>query len=422
MRRLNATHLLIHEDVQADPRMRARAERMAPRIRAEQTEVVDDERLDELVDPLGLYGRGLHGTQRDVPMVVVLNRYRFGDDAATREARRQQYPNLFRSPVHKLNGYGEGERPGFEWRETGTPAWRAKTGCICQPAWHIHTVVGCPFRCAYCGLGWTLNLMCNLEELVEHLDGWIDSVPEQKLFQNDNWSDIAEFEPEYDSARLFVEYFAGKPGRFFEFYVGKSANVDYLLNLDHRGQTTCCWSLGLPSQCRLIERETASLEARLAAAAECQEAGYPVRLRYSPIVPMRHWREEVRELVARTFAVCRPEMITFETLRYLKLATLEQHFDLDQLAPDFLDAMRDQPAGAEPGSEIPDAFRREIYQTVIDELERVSPGTPYAFCREARATWDHFARDFGRHQQSAEDYICNCGTRSSPDHPLLQLG
>ena len=41
----------------------------------------------------------------------------------------------------------------------------------------------------------------------------------------------------YGAAKLLIEFFARQPGRALELYVGKSDNVDYLLDYDHRGHT-----------------------------------------------------------------------------------------------------------------------------------------------------------------------------------------
>ncbi|MBI2302329.1 MAG: hypothetical protein HYU66_25780 [Armatimonadetes bacterium] len=406
----------------SDTLMRARAERMQPHITAGVTEVVDDARLNELVDELQLFGRGLHGRFADVPMVVVLNRFLFDHDEATQAARRDRYPNLFRSPYHKLTGYGLSGKGCYEWRDSGSPEYRARTGMVCQPAWQIHTIVGCPFRCAYCGLGWTQHLLMNLEKLVERLDGWIGDDPPQTLWQHDNHSDVSEFEPEYGSSALLIDYFAHKPGCYLELYVGKSDNVDNLLSLDHRGKTTCCWSVSLRSQCDLLEPGTASLTARLESIRKCQEAGYPVRIRYSPLIPIRGWREELREMIELTFATCRPELITFETLRYMSHDAIVAAMRPEVLDPEWLELMREAPAKPEfGGGEIPDAFRERVYRAVIDDLEEISPRTPYAFCRESRPMWDCFATDFERHWQRPDSYVCNCGPFSSPDHALLQV-
>jgi cation diffusion facilitator CzcD-associated flavoprotein CzcO len=114
-------------------------------------------------------------------------------------------------------------------------------------------------------------------------------------------------------------------------------------------------------------------------------------------------------------------VITFETLRYIDYDQLCSDFDLDLLDPEFVEMMRTDDREDFPrGDEIPDEMRHRIYRHVIDELERVSPETPYAFCREQRSMWDVFAEDFDRHDQHPDRYVCNCGGYSQPGHELLR--
>jgi spore photoproduct lyase len=203
--------------------------------------------------------------------------------------------------------------------------------------------------------------------------------------------------------------------------VGKSDNVDFLLELDHRGHTVVCWSVSGQTQSTRIERGTGPMARRIKAARKCQQAGYRVRFRLSPIVPVRNWQAENRELIERLFAATRPDIVTFEPLRFLDYAMVQECLDTSLLDPEFLEVMKDaQGKPHRPGGEIPDDYRKKVSAFIIAELERVSPETPYAFCREARDLWDHFALDFSRHGQSPDNYVCNCGPTSAPGNPLLR--
>lgn len=409
MERISADAIYQVEGIAEDGRMAARARRLLAGIEGPAPVVVGDEELNRLLGELRPTWGGHHGMHDRIPVTVILNRFRFEDDEQTRSARRARFPNLVHS-TSKYDGYG-----GFDWRASGEPEWRRKTGLVCTPAYQIHTAVGCPYRCAYCGLGYFHNLMLNLEEYVERLDGWLALCPDQTLFQHDNHTDVACFEPEYGSSRLLIEYFAGREGKYLELYVGKSGSVDYLLDLDHRGKTVCCWSVAGRTQSALIERGTAPMEARFEAARKCQAAGYPVRFRFSPIVPVRDWRRENREMIEAIFAATRPDMVTVEPLRFLNGTSLPRAIDLDVMDPEFaagIAANDGKMTG--PGCEIPDAQRAEIYRFILDELVRVSPETPVSFCRERRAIWEQFAPDLARWRQHPDDYVCNCGPWSDP--------
>jgi len=403
---LPASKILIVEGVETDPLMKARLDRLLTGMPASEVRTVDDEALrDVVVSELSSCPR--HGMRRDIEPVVVLNRGRFDDSEAERQRRLEAYPELRR---HNLNGYD-----AFHWRDSGSPGWRQKTSLVCQPAWQIHTIVGCHFRCAYCGLGWSVNILMNMEELVARLDAELERCPAQTLFQYDNGTDTVCFEPEYGGSKLLIDYFARKPGKALELYVGKSGHVDFLLDLDHRGHTVCCWSLSGRTQSVDFEWRSASMDARIEAMRRCQEAGYPVRVRFSPIIPVRGWREENREMIERLFQKVDPDVVTIETIRFLDHAAMMRDFDPDLLDDEFMQVMEDvQGQPCAQGCQVPDAYRKEVYDLIFREIDRVSPHTRIAFCREKRTMWDLFAKPLARHGQDADHYFCNCGPFSHP--------
>ncbi len=416
MMQLKASQLLIVEGVEDDAHMRARAERMRRFIDAAETRHVNDEQLNAVVEELDLNHPSRHGMDMDDDAIIIFNRFRFDDSPEQQAARQERYPALLEAPTRKFSGYG-----GFDWKVSGTPEWRERTGCVTQPMYQIHTIVGCPFRCAYCSLGFVYNIMMNVDEYVARLDGWIAELAgDQTLFQYDNHTDTVCFEPEYGGTELLVRYFADKPARWLELYVGKSDNVDFLLPLEHRGGTIACWSVSGRTQSTAIELGAADMDARIQAARRMQEAGYGVRFRLSPIIPVRNWEAENRQLIERIFELTRPDVITIETLRFLDYDDIVRHLDLSLLDEEWLEVMRGVRGETPPqGGQIPDAYRQRMYRFIIDELERVGPETPYAFCREALSSWEFFAADFARHGQHPDNYVCNCGRVSTPDNPIF---
>lgn len=420
MEQLEAQKVCIVEGIEEDPLLRARAQRLLGGLHCGDVEHVDDVRLSEIAEAYLASPHGLHGRGQQIKPVVIFNRMRLREAPEVRAERQERYPALFKlGGSFPWAGYG-----GFYWRDSGSPAHRQRTGTVCQPAWQLHSVVGCHYRCGYCGLGHYLNILMNMEEFVGTLDEAIGThAPAQTLFQYDNGTDVVCLEPEYGGSRLLIEYFARRDTQFLELYVGKSANVQFLLDLEHRGHTVCCWSLSGQTQSTEIEQGSAPLAARIEASRRCQEAGYHVRHRFSPIVPVRNWREENREMIEALFAQVRPDVITFESIRFLDYRRLCEQFGEERLDPDFVALMRQrQGEQVQGGEEVPLEYRRELYRFIIDELERVSPRTPYALCREHRSTWEHFAGDFARHGQHPDDYVCNCAAFSAPGHPLLATG
>jgi len=420
---VRARGLYIKKEAHEDPRSMARVERMLPFIEfAGEPEVIDDEAWHALVSG-ERFERPRHGRRADeVEPIVVFNQFLYQHSPEEQSRRRERYPELFRPGHGPYGGYG-----GWDWRASGEPEWRRSTGLVCQPAYAIHSLWGCHFRCMYCDLGHVANVYVNLEDWTDHIRQGLASLeksPSQVLFQWDNGTDISCWEPEYGGTKMLVELFAREPGKYLEIYVGKSDNVDYLLDYGHRGHTVCCWSLATETQVREVEKRTASMEARLRAARKCQEAGYPVRMRLSPIVPTVGWEPELRRMIARLFEEVDPEVITIEPLRFFTHHQLCADLPPGLIDTEFVEAMREVADTPDPWqrSQFPDRLRMKIYRVVLEEVERISPHTPVALCREKKRVWDALGKEFERMGQHPGRYVCNCGPTSAGPNPLLCRG
>ncbi|NQU43623.1 hypothetical protein HQ520_10075 [bacterium] len=412
---VKARGLYIKKEAAEDPRSMARIERMMPFVHYEgEPEILDDAAWHDLVVREDLNRLRQHGrTADEVEPIVVFNQYLYHHTPEERERRRQAYPELFRMGHLQYAGYG-----GFDWRHSGSDEYRRTTGLVCQPAYAIHSFWGCHFRCAYCNLGNIANVYVNLEDWVDHIREGLRNLknsPSQRLFQWDNGTDNVCWEPEYGGTKLLVDLFAHEPNKYLELYVGKSDNVDFLLNYDHRGHTTCCWSLSTETQAREMEKRTASMEARIASARKCQEAGYPVRIRFSPMAPTTGWEKEMRHMIQRMFEEITPEVLTIEPLRFSNYEGLRRDYPEGLIDPDFMEGMRTIPADAPDWDkrEFPDHLRIRMYRVVLDEVARISPKTPVGLCREKRRVWDALRDDFTRMGQYPDNYVCNCGPASA---------
>ena len=420
---VQARAIYIMQEAHDDPRAMARVERMMPFVRCDsEPKVIDDEAWHRLVIDEGLNSLPRHGRDADtIEPIVIFNAFLYDHTTEERERRRESFPKLFRTPGTNdpYSGYG-----GWEWRKSGADEYRRTTGLVCQPAYAIRSIWGCHFRCAYCNLGGVANVYVNLDDLVNRVSEGLNDLanaPNQTLFQYDNGTDVVCWEPEYGATEMLVDLFARTPDKYLELYVGKSDHVDYLLDYDHRGHTVCCWSVGTETQSRDLEGRTASLDDRLRAARRCQDAGYPVRMRLSPMVPTAGWEEEVPHMIRRIFEETTPEMLTVEPLRFYAYDQLINDFAPGALDAEFVEAMRNVPddTGNWHRTQFPDELRQRMFALVLDETARVSPNTPVAFCREKRTTWDAFQGDLARMAQHPDDYVCNCGPRSvGPDARL----
>jgi hypothetical protein len=292
----------------------------------------------------------------------------------------------------------------------------ARDRAVCQRGLELNLVDGCVFRCAYCGFGRRLVLPLDVERLVEGLPEMFERYPEQTLYKYSNMTDLPPLEPELDAVRPLVERFAREPNRYLMLFT-KSDAVDFLAGLDHGGRTIVSWSLTCETTSRLVDRRAATLSERLEAMRKAEAAGYRVRARLSPIVPVGDWRAEHADLLERLFAAADPDIVTLELLGWMDFEDLGQVIPLEMLdgrAVAESEAAAEDLRGRRSGP-FPEATHQEIYRFCIEEVRRLSPRTPVAVCHGTPETWAALGPLMG---MTPDNYICNCGPTSAPGHPL----
>ena len=190
MKRICPEKVFITKSVEDDPRAMRRAERLVAGFEAgEIVRGVTDAQLTDLVVQRGWNDVPLWGqmkAKRDPDMV--LDAFNFNRTPEERKAHLEKYPNLgYRNFLADA---------GFDFRADGSAAFFKAQHVVCQSAWEFHTICGCPFRCAYCGLGGVNNIKVNIEHFIEYADQRIRALnPPQTIYKWDNQTDINCFEP-----------------------------------------------------------------------------------------------------------------------------------------------------------------------------------------------------------------------------------
>ncbi|NLF40166.1 hypothetical protein GX586_12030 [bacterium] len=297
--------------------------------------------------------------------------------------------------------------------------WRDESGChggACQPALELNIVDGCIFRCAYCGFGRYVIFYLDIERFMRGLDAVFARHPAQRLYKYSNMTDLPPFEPELDAIPPMVARFSRERDRYLMLFT-KSDNVDFLRGLDHQGRTIISWSVTCDTASRMVDKRAATMDERIAAMKKMQEAGYHVRARLSPIVPVANWREEYTALFRSLLRSVRPDLITLELLGWMDVDDLLAMFDrafLDAAAVDAAEKARNELAGVMWGP-FTQETHEEVYRFCIETVRELSPGTPVSVCHGTAETWKRLG---GRMRMTPESYICNCGPWSTPGGAL----
>jgi spore photoproduct lyase len=217
-----------------------------------------------------------------------------------------------------------------------------------------------------------------------------------------------------------VKYFAQQSEHFLLLYT-KSDNVDHLLEFDPKGQTLISWSLAGPRGSELIEDKAPSMKSRIEAMRKCQEGGYRVRGRISPICPLEGWREEATALLEALFSQVRPELITMDVLGWMNARQMNEAIDTSLFDPRFRQFVENQletPPARHHKHLFPHELRREIMEYYLGEIRRLAPETPVSICMETTAMWRDMGPSLG---MRPDEYACCCGPRSVPGEKYLAL-
>ena len=401
----------LHESVAADPRYRRRADRVIAALTQPVTpQIYRDEDLPSLIRDHGLTANrkpmGTLATVRDP--ILLFNTFRFRDDFAQKQAQ------MAAAGFDPKWGIGRElfGAPAFHWANYNLAGDYARHDKVCRPCWRIHLQHGCVHQCKYCGLGGLLISMVNVEDYCEHLGELIARHPWQQTYLLDDDGDPPCLEPEQGTLSHLIEYFGTLKDRYLIVHT-KTWNTAWLRDLKHNGKTIFVWSLSGPTQSRVLEPVTGTTEQRLAAARTAQEAGYTVRFKFKPIIPVRGWREDATAMIAQLFAQVRPDNLSLCCFMWLEFSEMKRRLPLEQLEPAYVQAAEAAQAEMKPtlARPFPEWVRAEIYEHYLTEIRKHSRDVPVCLSTENFAMWKRMGKKLG---VAARTYVCGCGPQSPP--------
>ncbi len=263
---------------------------------------------------------------------------------------------------------------------------------ICCGYYVINGITNCVMDCSYCVLQGYLNnpfltVYTNWDDLLQEINEFL-SIHHRSLLRlgTGELSDSLALESIFPLSQFLIPFFSAKPTAFLELKT-KSANVDPLLNLDHRGKTIVSWSLNPPKMIEEEERGTALLSHRIEAARKCQESGYPLGFHFDPIIYHEGWERAYEKSILEVFKKIDAERVVWISLggfRYPpKLKTIaaerfpQTNVFLGELFP-----------GRDGKFRYLKEIRVEIYQKMAKWLRKVDPGLFVYLCMESQEVWE----------------------------------
>jgi len=175
-------------------------------------------------------------------------------------------------------------------------------------------------------------------------------------------------------------------------FLTKSSNVKNLLEIEPHNQAIISFSLNAIPVAKMWEKKAPPVLRRIEAAKKVYEAGYEVRLRIDPMVPIVEWEDSYLQLVDLIFENLIPERITLGSLRGLQ-STINGSSDKS-----WIKYLRES---SNWGKKIDFQTRFTMYSMIINDLKSKHNYNKVALCKETIAMWNSLKMDYNQIK-------CNC--------------
>ena len=319
--------------------------------------------------------------------------------------RVQDKRSLIKKFLSMPDPIGAGKRNLFITRFYGRRLKRCPgtSNHICCGYHVINAITNCPMDCSYCVLQGYLNnpfltVYSNWDDLLEEIRSFLEMRPHSFLrLGTGELSDSLALDSSVPLSELLISFFAERENAILELKT-KSAEINHLLHLKHKGKTVFSWSLSPPKMIEEEETRTAFLEERIQAAQKCQEKGYPVGFHFDPIIFYEEWEKGYQETIGSLFGRIDPKGVIWISLggfRYppqLKAIVKERFPDtkifLGELFP-----------GRDAKFRYLKEIRVEMYKKMVGWLRSADPGLFIYLCMESKEVWE---KVFGRAPENSQ--------------------
>jgi DNA repair photolyase len=271
---------------------------------------------------------------------------------------------------------------------------------ICFKFWQAVIASGCPGECSYCFLQTQYpyrsgqydikgTIFSNLRDLGPETQRWLQQQRTPAgLILGENQDGLA-FEGAYKKAlgvtplELLIPLFNDEnPNGHLLIVLSKFTSTGYAEAFGPSNNVVFSWSLSLPTISQRYEKKVASLEARLAKAAEMRRAGYRVRFRLDALAPIPGWEEELAEVMRRINEVG-PEMLTIGALRASNKGALRRAAEANGRDGSIFDHIATiDPSGFKHRTE--GEFHVRVFQLIKEQLGQ---GISLGLCKEDATLW-----------------------------------
>ena len=281
-----------------------------------------------------------------------------------------------------------------------TPLPTTLTDVVCPHFLELKWAYGCPFDCAWCYLKGTFRfqptkakpVFKSIEKVEAHTRSFLEEVTTPEILNTGELADSLMGEGLSEPfSKLIIPMFE-EQNKHKVLFVTKSDNTKHLLEIRPHNNVIVSFSLNADEVAKRWEAGAPSVERRVKAAQELSQAGYEVRVRIDPMVPVQNWQEYYTTFISKIFSQFIPSRITLGSLRGLQ-TTINGSKDRSWVT--YLSEKSNW------GKKIDFNIRYDMYSEIINLLKVKYNYQNIAFCKETVAMWNKLGMDY-------KNIKCNC--------------
>ena len=283
-----------------------------------------------------------------------------------------------------------------------TPFPQLPNDVVCPHFLELKWATGCPYACAWCYLQGTYRFLPyktkprskEFGRIKEHLFALFEenekSLPE--LLNAGELSDSMMTEHQREPFTTFAMGLFGTQDKHKLLLVTKSPMIENLLKVPNANRAVVSFSINAEKVAERWEKAP-SVDKRIEAAGKLKDAGFEVRVRIDPMVPIENWKNEYMGLVNHIFERLIPNRITIGSLRGLQ-STINSASDRSWV--EYLGEKSNW------GRKIEFGLRKEMYSSLITYIrEDNGYRGDIALCKETIRMWESLGLDY-------KTIRCNC--------------
>jgi spore photoproduct lyase len=175
-----------------------------------------------------------------------------------------------------------------------------------DPSFYFSHMLNCVYDCRYCflqGMYQSANyvLFVNYEDFADALSATLNMQPSSAVFYSGYDCDSLALEPLSHFAEFFIDWFSHNPEATLEIRT-KSTQIRKFLNFEPINNCVIAMSISPEKVHKQWENKVPDLHKRLDALQKLQQQGWPIAIRFEPLIEGPDFESDYQDLLKQVFS------------------------------------------------------------------------------------------------------------------------